>query len=122
MSPAVISAAVTSLGPAADEVIIRVPEETPEVQADPALLERAVANLVQNALRFSSLGTPKQTMAGAYGAAVKIRVIDRGSGVPETDRDQIFQPFQRLGDRDNTSGSALVTPRRAGSSKPCREL
>ena len=103
----VISAAVTSLGPAADEVIIRVPEETPEVQADPALLERAVANLVQNALRFSSPGTPPQTMAGAYGAAVKIRVIDRGPGVPETDWDQIFQPFQRLGDRDNTSGVGL---------------
>jgi two-component system, OmpR family, sensor histidine kinase KdpD len=81
----VISTAVTSLGPATDEVIIRVPEETPEVQADPALLERA----------------------GAYGAAVKIRAIDRGPGVPETDWDQIFQPFQRLEDRDNTSGVGL---------------
>ena len=98
---------MTSLGPAADEVIIRVPEETPEGQADPALLQRAVTNLVQNALRFSSPGTPPQTMAGAYGATVKIRVIDRGSGVPETDGDQIFQPFQRLGDRDNTSGVGL---------------
>ena len=103
----VISAAVTSLGPAASELIIRVPEETPEMQADPALLEGAVANLVQNALRLSSPGTPQQMMAGAYGAAVKIRVIDRGPGEPETDWDQIFQPSQRLGDRDNTSGVGL---------------
>jgi two-component system sensor histidine kinase KdpD len=103
----VISAALTSLGPAASEVIIRVPEETPEMQADPGLLEGAVANLVQNALRFSSPGTPPQIMAGAYCAAVKSRVIDRGQGAPETDWDHIFQPSQRFGDRVNPSGVGL---------------
>jgi two-component system, OmpR family, sensor histidine kinase KdpD len=103
----IISAAVTSLGPAGADVIIRVPEDTPEVQADPALLERAVANLVQNALRFSPPDTPPQITASAYSSAVEIRVIDCGPGIPETDWDQIFQPFQRLGDRDNTSGVGL---------------
>jgi two-component system sensor histidine kinase KdpD len=38
---------------------------------------------------------------------VQIRVVDRGPGVPETDRDAIYQPFQRLGDRDNTTGTGL---------------
>jgi two-component system, OmpR family, sensor histidine kinase KdpD len=103
----VVSAAVTSLGPAASEVIIRVPEETPDVQADPALLERAIANLVQNAVRHSPTGAPPQVTASAYGEAVEIRVVDCGPGVPETDWDQIFLPFQRLGDRDNTSGVGL---------------
>jgi two-component system sensor histidine kinase KdpD len=103
----VISAALTSLGPAASTVIIRVPEDTPEVQADPALLERAVANLVQNAVRHSPPGVPPQITASSHGSAVEIRVIDCGPGVPETDWDQIFQPFQRLGDRDNTSGVGL---------------
>jgi two-component system, OmpR family, sensor histidine kinase KdpD len=103
----IISAAVTSLGPAGADVIIRVPEDTPEVEADPALLERAVANLVQNALRFSPPDTPPQITASAYSSAVEIRVIDCGPGIPETDWDQIFQPFQRLGDRDNTSGVGL---------------
>jgi two-component system, OmpR family, sensor histidine kinase KdpD len=103
----IISAAVTSLGPAGASVVIRVPEDTPEVQADPALLERAVANLVQNAVRHSPPGAPPQITASAYGTAVEIRVIDCGPGVPETDWDQIFQPFQRLGDRDNTSGVGL---------------
>jgi two-component system, OmpR family, sensor histidine kinase KdpD len=88
-------------------VIIRVPNDTPDVQADPALLERAIANLVQNAIRHSPPGTPPQVAASAYNAAVEIRVIDCGPGVPETDWDQIFQPFQRLGDRDNTSGVGL---------------
>jgi two-component system sensor histidine kinase KdpD len=103
----IISAALTSLGPAGVGVVIRLPEETPEVQADPALLERAVANLVQNAARHSPPGAPPQITANAYGSAVDIRVIDCGPGVPETDWDQIFQPFQRLGDRDNTSGVGL---------------
>jgi two-component system sensor histidine kinase KdpD len=103
----VVSAAVTSLGPAASEVIIRVPEETPDVQADPALLERAIANLVQNAVRHSPTGAPPRVTASAYGEAVEIRVVDCGPGVPETDWDQIFLPFQRLGDRDNTSGVGL---------------
>jgi len=77
------------------------------VQADPALLERAIANLVQNAVRHSPPVAPPQITASAYGTAVEIRVIDCGPGVPEADWDQIFRPFQRLGDRDNTSGVGL---------------
>jgi two-component system sensor histidine kinase KdpD len=103
----VISSAVTSLGQVGAGAIIHVPEDTPEVQADPALLERAIANLVQNAVRHSPPGDPPQITASAYGTAVEIRVIDCGPGVPETDWDQIFLPFQRLGDRDNTSGVGL---------------
>jgi two-component system, OmpR family, sensor histidine kinase KdpD len=102
-----VSAALTSLGPAVSQVIIRVPEETPDVQADPALLERAIANLVQNAVRHSPPGAPPQITASAYGKTVEIRVIDCGPGIPETDWDQIFLPFQRLGDRDNSSGVGL---------------
>jgi two-component system, OmpR family, sensor histidine kinase KdpD len=103
----VISAALTSLGQAASEVIIRVPEDIPDVAADPALLERAVANLMQNAVRHSPPDVPPQVMASAYGGAVEIRVIDCGAGVPGADWERIFQPFQRLGDRDNTSGVGL---------------
>ena len=102
----IISAAVTSLGPVGAVVVIQVPEDTPEVQADPALLERAIANLVQNAVRHSPADSPQIT-ASSYGTTVDIRVIDSGPGVPETEWDQIFQPFQRLGDRDNTSGVGL---------------
>jgi signal transduction histidine kinase len=103
----VISAAVTSLGPVGAGAIIRVPEDMPDVHADPALLERAIANLVQNAVRHSPPGAPPQITASSYGTTVEIRVIDSGPGVPETEWDQIFQPFQRLGDRDNTSGVGL---------------
>jgi len=103
----VISAALSSLGQSASEVIIYVPEETPEVAADPALLERTIANLVQNAVRHSPPDAPPQVTVSAYSAAVEIRVTDCGPGVPEDDWEKIFQPFQRLGDRDNTTGVGL---------------
>jgi two-component system sensor histidine kinase KdpD len=64
-------------------VVIQVPEDTPELQADPALLERAIANLVQNALRHSPPGAPPEITASAYGTAVEIRVIDCGPGILE---------------------------------------
>ena len=62
---------------------------------------------MQNAIRHSPANAPPQITASALGKAVEIRVIDCGPGIPEADWDQIFQPFQRLGDRDNTSGVGL---------------
>ena len=68
------------------------------MRADPALLERVVANLVDNALAHSPAGSPARVEAGEVSSRVLIRVIDRGPGIPVEERDRIFQPFQRLGD------------------------
>ncbi len=83
------------------------PETLPEVLADAALLERVLANLVANALRHSPPDRPPSIAASAHAGRVEIRVVDRGPGVVETDRERLFQPFQRLGDRDNTTGVGL---------------
>ncbi|MEU3612270.1 ATP-binding protein [Streptomyces sp. NPDC006872] len=45
--------------------------------------------------------------ASAHGGRVEVRVVDRGPGLPSTDRDRLFEPFQRLGDTDNTTGLGL---------------
>ena len=103
----VVAGAVASLGPVARAVSIRIADDLPEVRADAALLERAVANLVQNALRFSPPGTVPRITASAHGDRVEVRVTDSGPGVPEDGRDQIFLPFQRLGDHDNSTGVGL---------------
>ena len=71
------------------------------------LLERAVANLVDNALRYAPPGTTVRVEAGADRRHVDLRVVDRGRGIPAADRERVFQPFQRLGDNPNGSGVGL---------------
>ena len=78
--------------------------DLPEVRVDPAILERVIVNLTQNALRYSPAGTPPLLAASALGDRVELRVVDRGPGIPRSHRDRMFVPFQRLGDTDNTTG------------------
>ena len=102
-----IPAAVGDLGDTARTVRIDLPDDLTEIHADPALLERALANLLTNALRYSPPDRPPTIAASEQGGHVKVRVIDHGPGVPATDWDRIFLPFQRLGDRDNATGVGL---------------
>ena len=103
----VVPRAVDDLGPLAAEVKIDIPHDLPEVVADPALLERVLANLVGNAVRYTPAGENVLVTASRYGDRAEIRIIDRGPGVPRDAYDRIFLPFQRLGDRDNHSGVGL---------------
>jgi two-component system sensor histidine kinase KdpD len=70
------------------------------------LLERAVANLVDNALIHAD-GVGLRIEAGAVAGRVDIRVIDRGPGIRPEHRDLVFRPFQRLGDSENHAGVGL---------------
>ena len=79
----------------------------PMVDADAALLQRAVVNLLTNAIRFSPAGSPPALATSQFGDRVQLRVIDRGPGIPDDKRDDVFVPFQRLGDLDNTAGIGL---------------
>jgi two-component system, OmpR family, sensor histidine kinase KdpD len=97
----IVARALVSLGDRAASVDVEVPESLPRVTVDPALLERAVANVVANALAWSSDGSPVRIEAGAVQKAVILRVIDRGPGIPPADRDKVFQPFQRLNDSES---------------------
>ncbi|MEU6966659.1 ATP-binding protein, partial [Kitasatospora aureofaciens] len=79
----------------------------PPVLADPPLLERALANVITNALRHNAPGAPVLVTASHHADLVEVRVIDRGPGIAPEDRDRVFLPFQRLGDTDNTTGVGL---------------
>ncbi|HEY0816244.1 MAG TPA: DUF4118 domain-containing protein [Pseudonocardia sp.] len=94
----------------AGRVKIDIDETLPEVLADAGLLERVVANVVDNALRYGG-GAPIVLRASAYNDRVELRVVDAGPGVPEREREALFAPFRRLGadpsDRDGASGVGL---------------
>jgi two-component system sensor histidine kinase KdpD len=83
------------------------PVDVPDALADAALLERVVANLVENALRYSPGEAPPRVAISAHGGRVETRVVDHGPGIPAADREHVFAPFQRLGDTDNTTGVGL---------------
>ncbi|MGW1211581.1 ATP-binding protein [Streptomyces sp. NPDC002499] len=89
------------------EVVVADVEAIPAVLADPPLLERVIANLAGNAARHTPPGTPVLVTASALAGRVELRVVDRGPGLPAAGRDRLFEPFQRLGDTDNTTGLGL---------------
>ena len=103
----IVARSLDDLGPAGREITVDIPDTLPAVSADPAILERIVVNLTENALRYSPAGKPPLLAASALGDRVELRVVDRGPGIPEDDRDRMFVPFQRLGDTDNTTGVGL---------------
>jgi len=103
----VVPRALDDLGPSGDGVAVDVPDDLPEVYADPGLLERVIANLVANAVRYSPPGVPPLVTGSRLGDRVELRVIDRGPGIPAAALDEVFAPFQRLGDTDNTVGVGL---------------
>ncbi|MFC8192238.1 DUF4118 domain-containing protein [Cellulomonas sp. NPDC057328] len=86
------------------QVRLQVPEDLPLVSTDPGLLERVVANLVSNAVRYAPPGAPVAVTADVVRHEVVLRVVDTGPGVADAAKEHLFAPFQRLGD---TSGGGL---------------
>ena len=95
-------------------VQVDVPESLPPVRADLGLLERVVANVVDNALRHGSPDLAREVppaeppiaiRASTHDDRVELRVVDHGKGLPKGTADTVFTPFQRLG--DSTSGIGL---------------
>ncbi len=95
------------IGVPADAVKVTLPEGLPVVRVDTGLIERAVANVVENAVRHNPHGKPVLLTASAVRDRVEVRVVDRGPGVPDAVKDRIFEPFQRLGDAPGGDGVGL---------------
>ena len=92
---------------ASAHIELDLPDSLPEIVADAGLLERVIANLVENALRYAPPDDPVRVAASAHGQTVEIRVIDRGPGIALNERQSVFAPFQRRDDKA-TSVSAGV--------------
>jgi two-component system sensor histidine kinase KdpD len=85
-----------------------VPDGFPLVLADPGLLERVLANLFSNALRHSPPARPPELHAELDGDAVLLEVTDHGQGVPDAQKERIFEPFTRVGGRYPGVGLGLA--------------
>ena len=103
----VVLPALDELGLGPGDVELDLPRDLPPIIADPGLLQRVVVNLLDNAMRYSPPGHPARISASTFAGMVEIRIVDEGPGVPHERREEIFVPFQRLGDTDNLTGLGL---------------
>jgi two-component system sensor histidine kinase KdpD len=105
----VISTAVSHLREPHDSqrIQIELDSELPLVRADASQLERVFANLIENALRFSPPGEPVRVSGGVGAGKVTVRVVDRGPGVPVSQRNEIFKAFH-TGDEREGAGLGLA--------------
>lgn len=101
----IVEVAVEHSGAAPGQVTLRSENAVPLVRADGAMLERAFANLVENAVRYSNGSAVAITLRGVNDKVIA-RVVDRGPGIPDSDLESVFQPFQR-GETNNHTGAGL---------------
>jgi two-component system sensor histidine kinase KdpD len=101
----VINRARRHLGDDRERVVVEAATDQPQVQADPGLLERVIANLLTNAMRWSE--GPVVVRCRSNGGWSDIQVIDNGTGVASGDYEHIFTAFQHEGDFDADSGLGL---------------
>ncbi len=103
----VVPAAVHSLGSTRVAVQIDLPEDLPDVAADPPLLERVVANLASNAVRFSPADECVRISARLDEQSLLIEVADHGPGIAADQREAVVRPFHRLDDSRRNGGVGL---------------
>ncbi|GAU71379.1 two-component histidine kinase KdpD [Streptomyces sp. NBRC 110611] len=99
-------------------VVLDIPEDLPMVAADPGLLERSVANLVENAVKYSPDGEPVLVSASALGDRVEIRVVLAAPVSPTTPRTASSRPSSATATYRAAPTSASAWPSPAASPKP----
>ncbi|MBW9092497.1 sensor histidine kinase KdpD [Microbacterium jejuense] len=103
----IVLSALDELGGGPDRFELALDPDLPLVRADPVLLQRVLVNVMANAARHSPPGARVRVSTSRLGRTAEIRIVDHGAGVSPERRDDMFTPFQRLGDSDNTAGLGL---------------
>ena len=85
------------------KVDVAIEPDLPEVPLDPAAIKQALANLVDNAIKYSGARRRLSVSARRAGAEVRIEVADEGIGIPPSEVQRIFEKFYRVG-RSETQG------------------
>ncbi|WP_042363906.1 sensor histidine kinase [Streptacidiphilus neutrinimicus] len=103
------------LGVPPGAVRTEIPETLPMISADPGLLERALGNVIENAVKYNTgnragpdgKGCRVAVSASELNGRVEVRVADHGPGIPDDAKDRVFEPFQRYGDAPRGAGVGL---------------
>ena len=108
---ALLASALEQLGREADRVETDSAVNVGLVRVDGPQLHRVLVNLLENALKFSSPSDPVKVTVEGDGGRIVVRVRDRGPGIPESDRERIFDPFERGSNAGPGSGLGLAIAR-----------
>jgi two-component system, OmpR family, sensor histidine kinase KdpD len=104
-----VAGALEQLGSRASSrpVNFDIPEEIPFITVDFGLIVQALANVLDNAIKYSPDGSPVEVKARGQNGDVVIEIADHGIGIPERDLQKIFDKFYRIKRPDNVPGSGL---------------
>jgi two-component system, OmpR family, sensor histidine kinase KdpD len=103
-----VGRALETLGPAADRVVVELPDEPVAALVDGAQIERVLVNLIENALKFAPPDEPAQVHVRGEGGELRIRVSDNGPGIAPEDLERIFEPFEQGESAGSGSGLGLA--------------
>ena len=106
----IVGRALEELGEGTDRVAVSLGAESPAFRVDGAQAERALVNLIENALKFSSPTDTVDVSVETSEGEARIRVTDRGPGLTEAQLRRIFDPFER-GTSKSGTGLGLTIAR-----------
>jgi two-component system sensor histidine kinase KdpD len=99
--------ALDGLGSSADRVDVSLPEDSLAVRVDANQVQRVLANLIENALKYSPAGERVRVQVSGTESEVLVRVIDHGLGLPADELEQVFEPFHRGSGSAGRPGAGL---------------
>jgi PAS domain S-box-containing protein len=81
-------------------IILQIPDQLPQLEADPARITQVLANLLTNASKYSPIATTITLQIIPTETAVRVLVTDQGAGIPDSERVNVFRQFVRLDTAD----------------------
>ena len=107
-----VARALGALGSGSSRIRVSLPDEAAALRVDPVQIERALVNLLENALESSSPSDPVEVTSERAGGELRLRVVDHGPGFDPRDVDRIFEPFERgTGEAKTGTGLGLAIAR-----------
>ena len=106
-----VSRALEHIGPGGQRIVTELDGDAPPVQVDAAQIERALVNLLDNALKFSPPESPVRVRVESTDHELRLHVQDTGPGIPPAERETMFEPFQRGAAGKRGAGLGLAIAR-----------